>query len=62
MIGLTTSYCSPATDNPGDPGQRKEGHRSVCGGGLVSSLSSDNLLTYRVRREKNDFSHGSPYG
>lgn len=46
MIGLTTSYCSPVTDNPGDLGQRKEGHGSLHGGGLVSSLSLDNLLTH----------------
>lgn len=61
VIGLATSYCSPATDNPSDPGQRKEAHCTVCGVELVSSLSSVNLLTHRVRQEKNDFSHGLPY-
>lgn len=52
VIGHTTSYCSPVTDNPADPSQRKEGHRSVCGGGLVSSLSSDNWLTRGPPREE----------
>ncbi|KAG7519258.1 hypothetical protein JOB18_004912 [Solea senegalensis] len=51
VIGLTTSYCSPATDNPSDPGQRKEGHCLVCGVRLVSSLSSDNLLTRQEQHE-----------
>lgn len=49
----------PDTDNTGDPGQRKEGHRLVCGGGIVSSLFSDNLLTHQVHFEKNDFSRCS---
>lgn len=62
VIGPTISYCSPVTDNPADLGQRKEGHRSVRVGGLVSSLSSDNLLTHRVRRVKNDLSPSSLYG
>ena len=35
VIGLNTSYCSPATDNPSHPGQRKEGPCLVCGDGLV---------------------------
>lgn len=35
---------------------------SVRGAGIVSSLSSDNLLTHRVWWEKNDFSHVLRYG